>query len=37
MTYYIYPLPDDTQRRILILIEAECESTGSGFFDLKQP
>jgi hypothetical protein len=37
VTFYICPLPDDAQRRILIFNEAECESTGSGFFELKQP
>ena len=32
MILKLHPLPDDAQRRILILTEAECESSGSGFF-----
>jgi hypothetical protein len=34
MTLKLHPLPDKSQRRILIFIEAECDSTGSGFFVL---
>jgi len=34
MTLKLHPLPADAQRRILIFNEAECDSTGSGFFVL---
>jgi hypothetical protein len=34
MTLKLHPLPDKSQRRILIFNEAECDSTGSGFFVL---
>jgi hypothetical protein len=30
-------LPDKSQRRILIFNEAECDLTGSGFFNFKYP
>jgi hypothetical protein len=35
VTTKFHPLPDDAQRRVLIFDEAECDSTGSGFFNFK--
>jgi len=34
MALILHPLPADAQRRVLIFIEAECDSTGNGFLIL---